>query len=162
MNKILDLSYVPLFDISIHITYLSLMSIGKLGYILRRKSHCQLYLDALLMLFENDEYILCTNQYHIHMKVKVKLLSRVRLLSDPMGCSLPGSSVHGIFQARVLEWVAIAFSRRSSRPRNRTRVSHIGGRCFNLWATREVHYHTHIYMCVNIQTYIQFIYIHIG
>ena len=31
-------------------------------------------------------------------------------LSDPMGCSLPGSSVHGIFQARVLEWVAIAFS----------------------------------------------------
>ena len=42
-------------------------------------------------------------------KVKVKLLSRVRL-SDPMDCSLPGSSVHGIFQARVLEWVAIVFS----------------------------------------------------
>ena len=42
-------------------------------------------------------------------KVKVKLLSRVRL-SDPMDCSLPGSSVHGIFQARVLEWGAIAFS----------------------------------------------------
>ena len=45
------------------------------------------------------------------MKVKseVKTLSRVRL-SDPMDCSLPGSSVHGIFQARVLEWGAIAFS----------------------------------------------------
>ena len=41
--------------------------------------------------------------------VKVKLLSHVRL-SDPMDCSLPGSSVHGIFQARVLEWGAIAFS----------------------------------------------------
>ena len=42
-------------------------------------------------------------------KVKVKLLSRVRL-SDPMDCSLPGSSIHGVFQARVLEWGAIAFS----------------------------------------------------
>ena len=41
--------------------------------------------------------------------MKVKSLSRVQL-GDPMDCSLPGSSVHGIFQARVLEWVAIAFS----------------------------------------------------
>ena len=41
--------------------------------------------------------------------MKVKSLSRARL-SDPMDCSLPGSSTHGIFQARVLEWVAIAFS----------------------------------------------------
>ena len=39
-------------------------------------------------------------------------------LCNPMGCSLPGSFVHGIFQARILEWVAISFSRRSSRPRN--------------------------------------------
>ena len=44
-------------------------------------------------------------------------------LSDPMDCSLPGSSIHGIFQARVLEWVAISFSRGSSPPRDRTRVS---------------------------------------
>ena len=41
--------------------------------------------------------------------MKVRSLSRVRL-SDPMDCSLPGSSVHGVFQARVLEWGAIAFS----------------------------------------------------
>ena len=39
-------------------------------------------------------------------------------LCDPMDCSLPGSSIHGIFQARVLEWVAISFSRGSSRPRD--------------------------------------------
>ena len=39
-------------------------------------------------------------------------------LSDPMDCSLPGSSVRGILQARILEWVAIAFSRGSSRPRD--------------------------------------------
>ena len=59
-------------------------------------------------------------------------------LCDPMDCSLPGCSVHGIFQARVLEWVAISFSRRSSQPRDRTRVSHIVGRRFIVWATREV------------------------
>ena len=55
-----------------------------------------------------------------------------------MDRSLPGSSVHGIFQAIVLEWIAISFSRRSSRPRDRTRVSRIVDRCFTVWATREV------------------------
>ena len=58
-------------------------------------------------------------------------------LCDPMDCSLLGSSVHGIFQARLLEWIAISFSRRSSRPRNRTWVSHIAGRRFTIWATRD-------------------------
>ena len=58
-------------------------------------------------------------------------------LCDPMGCSPPGSLVHGIFQARILEWVAISFSRWSSRPRDRTWVSHIVGRCFTVWATRD-------------------------
>ena len=56
-----------------------------------------------------------------------------------MDCSPPGFSVHGIFQARVLEWVAISFSRGSSQPRDRTRVSHTAGRCFTVWATREAH-----------------------
>ena len=54
-----------------------------------------------------------------------------------MDCSLPGSSVHGIFQARTLEWIAISFSRRSSRPRDWTWVSHIVGRHFTIWATKE-------------------------
>ena len=58
-------------------------------------------------------------------------------LCDPMDCSLPGSTLHGILQARVLEWVAISFSRGSSQPRDQTQVSRIPGRCFNLWATRE-------------------------
>ena len=69
-------------------------------------------------------------------KVKVKLLSRFQLC-DPVDCSLPGSSVHGILQARLLEWVAISFSRGSSWPRDWTYVSRIAGRRFNLWATRE-------------------------
>ena len=55
-------------------------------------------------------------------------------LCDPMDCSLPGSSVHGIFQARVPEWVAISFSRGSSQPRDWTQVSHIVGRHFTVWA----------------------------
>ena len=58
---------------------------------------------------------------------KVKFLSR-----DPRGCSLPGSSVHGVFQASVLEWVAIPFSRGSSQPRDRTRVCCIVGRRFTV------------------------------
>ena len=53
-------------------------------------------------------------------------------LCDPMDCSLSGSSVHGIFQARVLEWIAISFSRGPSRPRNRTWVSCIAGRRFTV------------------------------
>ena len=59
-------------------------------------------------------------------------------LCDPMDCSLPDSSVHGIFQAIVLEWIAISFSRGSSQLRDRTRVSHIVDRRLTVWATREV------------------------
>jgi len=55
-----------------------------------------------------------------------------------MDYSLPGSSIHGIFQARILQWVAISFSRRSSWPRDWTRVSHTVGRRFTVWATKEV------------------------
>ena len=54
-----------------------------------------------------------------------------------MDYSPSGSSVHGIFQERILEWVAISFSRVSSQPRDRNQVSCIAGGCFNLWATRE-------------------------
>ena len=58
-------------------------------------------------------------------------------LYDPMGCGLSGSSVPGILQARILEWVAIPFCRGSSWPRNRTSVSCIAGGFFTSWATRE-------------------------
>ena len=53
-------------------------------------------------------------------------------LCDPLDCSLPGSSVHEIFHARVLEWVAISFSRESFQPRDRTWVSRIAGRRFTI------------------------------
>ena len=60
-------------------------------------------------------------------------------LCNLLDCSLPGSSIHGIFWAGVLEWVAIPFSRGSSWPRDQTLVSCIAGRCFTVWATRESH-----------------------
>ena len=59
------------------------------------------------------------------------------LLCDPMDRSPPGSSVHGILQVRILEWIAIPFSRGSSWPRDWTQVSCIAGGSFTVWDTRE-------------------------
>ena len=56
---------------------------------------------------------------------------------DPTDCGPLGSSVHGILQARILEWVAVPSSRGSSQPRGRTQVFHIAGGFFTIWATRE-------------------------
>ena len=67
-------------------------------------------------------------------------------LCNPMDCSLPGFSVHGILQARILEWVTISFYRGSSQPKDQTEVSWIARRHFNLWATREAH--ESIYKCL--------------
>ena len=71
------------------------------------------------------------------MCMYVKAAQLCLILCDPMDCSLPGSSIHGILQARILEWVAISFSRGSSQPRNGTQVFRIAGRLFMIWATRE-------------------------
>ena len=57
--------------------------------------------------------------------VCTKLLQSCSTLCDPMDCSPPGSSVHGIFQVRILEWVAMPSSRGSSRPRDRIGISYI-------------------------------------
>ena len=54
-----------------------------------------------------------------------------------MDCRLPGFSIHRIFQARVLEWVAISLSRVSSQPRDQSQVSYIADRHFTFWATKE-------------------------
>ena len=58
-------------------------------------------------------------------------------LCNAMDCP-PGSSLHGNLQARILEWVAISFSRGSSWPKDRTQVSCTAGRCLTVWAVREV------------------------
>ena len=70
-------------------------------------------------------------------KVKVKVAQSCPALCNPIECSLPGSSVHGILQTRILKWVAIPFSRGSSQHRDKAQVYHISGRFFTIWATRE-------------------------
>ena len=65
-----------------------------------------------------------------YMKETVKVARSCPALCSPMDCNLPGSSVHGIPQARVLEWVAISFSRGSSQPGDRTQIYCTAGRFF--------------------------------
>ena len=70
--------------------------------------------------------------YHIVSLMKVQIAQSCPTLCNPMNYI-----VHGILQARILEWVATPYFRGSSQPRNRTQVSHIAGRFFTSWATRE-------------------------
>ena len=69
--------------------------------------------------------------------MKVLVVQLCLTLCEPIDCSPPGSSVHGILQAEILEWVAIPFSRESSQPRDQTWIFCIAGRFFIIWATRE-------------------------
>ena len=72
-----------------------------------------------------------------HVSAVLSCFSRVQLFCYSMDCSPPGSSVHGILQARILEWVAMPSSRGSSQPRDQTQFSHTVGGFFIVWATRE-------------------------
>ena len=77
--------------------------------------------------------LLSLSSVHLHKEIKQSGAAQsCPTLCDPMDYNLPDSSVHGIFQARVLEWVAIPFSRGSSQPRARKWVSHIVGRLFTI------------------------------
>ena len=86
----------------------------------------------------NPDY--CTQQgSHSNIKGKENEVAQsCPTLCDPMDCCPPGSSVHGIFQAIVLEWIVISFSSGSSQPKDWTQVSGIVYRRFTIWATREV------------------------
>ena len=76
-------------------------------------------------------------QRFVYVCVCVLNWSVVHDFCDPIDCSLPGFSLHGILQARILEWVAISFSRGSSQPKNQTEFSCIAGRFFTDWTMRE-------------------------
>ena len=72
----------------------------------------------------NSDLICHLLWFYPSVSISVFLVIQLCLtLCDPMDCSLPGSSLHGIFQGRILEWVAMPSSRESSQPRNRTQVS---------------------------------------
>ena len=86
----------------------------------------------LVIIFFNIHY----NFYTHHCFVE--LLSCIWLFCNPTDCSLPGSSVHGISQAKVLEWLAIAFSRGFFQPRDQTHISCIGKWILYQWAAREI------------------------
>ena len=91
---------------------------------------------------EHAKVVYCHSIYLTSMQSSVQFSSAQSCptLCNPMDCRLPRSSVHGIFQAIVLEWIAISFSRGSFQPRDWTWVSRIVDRCFTIWATREVHH----------------------
>ena len=79
-----------------------------------------------------DEWI--KKMWYIHIygkKVEVLVAQSCPAVCDPMDYSFPGSSVHGILQARILEWVAISFSRGSSWPRDRTHIFCLASGFFN-------------------------------
>ena len=80
-------------------------------------------------------WIFSKHKVQKYMKCQVLATQSWPTLCNPVDCSPPGSSVFGILQARIPEWVAIPFSRGCSQPRNRTQVSRISGRLFTIWAT---------------------------
>ena len=82
------------------------------------------------------------NQHQLFENENMKLLVTQLCLTfwDPMDCSPPGIPAHGILQARMLEWVTIAFSRECSQPRDWAQVFCIAGRFFIIWDTKEVLY----------------------
>ena len=102
-----------------------------------------------------------SRSYEIHFKIflvttesESEVAQSCPTLYDPMDCSLPGSSVHGIFQAIVLEWIAISFSRGYSQTRDWTQVSHIVDRHFTVWATREVQKSFSIYFSFLVPSFL--------
>ena len=117
-----------------------------------------IFLGCHCLLPWHDRYVIFVE---LHMKVKVLVTYSCPTLCNTMDSSPPSSSVHGILQARIMEWLAIPFSRGSSQPRDWTQVSCITGRFFTIWATwkslnythTHTHTHTHIYIHIHIYIY---------
>ena len=93
-----------------------------------RKQQLELDMEQQTGSKQEKEYVkavYCHPGYLTYMQSESEVAQLCPTLCNPVDCSPPCSSVHGIFQARVLEWVAISFSGGSSLPRDRTQVSHI-------------------------------------
>ena len=102
--------------------------------------HIRYFLLDFLILLSTPHFIsshLIWLLWSWNYKVKVKVAQLCLTVCDPMDCSLPGASAHGILQVRILEWVAVPFSRRACKPRDWTQVPCIAGGFFTTWATRE-------------------------
>ena len=108
--------------------------VGRLIWTFRHNDCWPVKLDPWLLV-----QLLEQNTRFIGDCVHAKLLQSCLTLCDPMDCSPPGSSIHGILQAKILEWVAVPSSSGCSWPSDPTHMSLISGRFFTLWATREAH-----------------------
>ena len=103
-------------------------------------NHTTFHSSDELFIFSNRKSIIIhaiALSWEIEWDYACVLTQSCPTLCDPMDCSPSGSFVQEIFLARILEWVAISFSRGSSQPRDRTQVFQIAGRFFTIWATRE-------------------------
>ena len=104
----------------------------KNGVFWRKKATSGLWLHFWISSLISGHDSISWTRFLLYLEIEVT--QSCLTLCDPV--DPPGSSVHGILQARILEWVAISFSRRSCRPRDQTQVSYTAGRCFNLcWVT---------------------------
>ena len=92
--------------------------------------HLLVHVQVTVFLSESSDKVYIAGEFCVLSEVKVAQLGPT--LCDPMDYT-----VHGILQARILEWVAFLFSWRASQPRDRTQVSHIAGGFFTSWATKE-------------------------
>ena len=105
----------------------------------------------IFYLFVCDLYICCVQETHFRSKSESISCSVVsETFCNPMNCSLSGSSVHGIFHARILEWVAISFSRASSQPRDQTCISCVS--CIG----KQIHYHCTTWEVLYLYMFISF------
>ena len=112
-------------------------------------SVCSVWEERKLLTFLNgekksrkDNNIWWRMKINCNQHFKIHEWSLFEAFCNPVDCSTPGSSVHGIFQARTLEWVAISSPRGSSQPRDQTQVSCTAGKFFTIWATKETPFGT--------------------
>ena len=111
---------------------------------------------SLLNILQNDfftqMYAVCMSIHINLVKLEIEVLVAQSTLCNPMDCSPPGSSVHGILQARILEWVAMPFSRGSSWPRDWTcNLLHCRQILYH-WATREARIYLFTPPCIKLFT----------
>ena len=114
---------------------------------------CRTKLNGMLMACveaatDCQHFLAALGEHGTRLELAVLISQSCLTLCDPTDCSPPGSSIHGILQARILEWVAIPFSRGSSWPMNPS--LYIAGRFFTIWATTEAVLHGHLAASQNL------------
>ena len=132
-------------EMSVWICQIEILTISFNIYIIGYKLYI---IICILLTYIVYTYNIYTIYVYIYSEFACIRTQSCLTLCNPMHCTLPGSSVHGILKARILEWDAISSSRESSQPRDQTRVSCnscIGSECFYYWATWESPYTYNIF-----------------